>query len=117
MAVDTLGDRVLDPELERGRAPWILILNRNSLLILLTGNHRGAVGNCYFICIPELGCNQLRHIECQTIPLVKIKPIFQIQWVPQFYCCFLDCFNLIHNNGIVSMFLVCDLADPTTPKI
>lgn len=36
-------------------------------------------GNCYFICVHKLGCNHLCHIGCQVTPLVKIKPIFQIQ--------------------------------------
>lgn len=56
---------------------------------LWTENKRENEGNCYFICIHELGCNQLCRIGCQTIPLVKIKPIFQIQWVSQVYYIFL----------------------------
>lgn len=43
-----------------------------------TESRRGNEGNCYFICTHELGCNQLCHIGCHTVPLVKIKAIFQI---------------------------------------
>lgn len=45
---------------------------------LWTENRRENEGYCYVICTHELGCNQLCHIGCHTIPLVKIKPIFQI---------------------------------------
>lgn len=45
---------------------------------LWTESERENEGNCYCICIHELGCNQLCRIGCHTIPLVKIKPIFQI---------------------------------------
>lgn len=45
---------------------------------LWTGNKRENEGKCCLICIHELGRNPLCHIGCHTIPLIKIKPIFQI---------------------------------------
>lgn len=46
--------------------------------LLWTENEKENEGKFYFICTHELGCIHLGHIGCHTIPLVKIKPIFQI---------------------------------------
>lgn len=55
-----------------------------------------------FVCVCELGCN-LVCIGCQTMPLGKIKPIFQIHSVPplgcgSFICFFVRC-ALAHMSG------------------